>query len=290
MKERIMMHRNDFVVSIRPAGGGKAFREFKIDGEEDDSETRIRQINIPFNQEYELVFKNMKDTRRLVKISIDGDKIGEWVINAGNKSYPYETTLERFMDSDKRFKILHSDDDGVGDPSDPENGKVVVEVVDEYKPPVFKSRSLRPMNDRRYRGNRHGGSCASGSGFLRGADAPRGSSAGGDNIVMASASYASEAVNYSCDSIPISVDLNVDTSDLESNVATGEGSKSGQTFTTTIWRGNTGTPFIFIFVFNGVDRKVRDERTGFCIECGTKLSQDAKFCHKCGTGVAVSAF
>lgn len=124
------MHGNDFVVCIRKVGG-KNCREYKIDGIKDHHNERSRIIHIPFHQEYEFVFKNMKNVRRLVSITIDGSEIGDWIIGAGSKKLPNKVVLERFMDSDKRFKVLPLDDDGVDDPDNELNGTIKIVVNDE---------------------------------------------------------------------------------------------------------------------------------------------------------------
>lgn len=279
------MHRNDFVVTIRPAGGGKAFREYKIDGHEDTNDTRIRKLNLPFNQEYEFVFKNMKTCRRKVSISIDGEVIGEWVINKGSRNSPYETVLERFMDSDKRFKVLHSSSGGVADPTDPDNGKVQIEVVDEHTP-VPRPRPQFGLYGRG-RGNRKGSSSVLRSSSVRGSSLSHEEPARGMNIsnhVGDAPSFTACASSGSLD-VP-AADLSV--GDVVSNVATGEGSSSGQTFTGTMWRGTTGLPVFFVFVLFGVNKEVKkNTKAGFCTECGAELHEDSKFCHSCGTKVLV---
>jgi len=257
------MHRDNFVVAVRPAGGGKSFREYGIDGVPDSGSERTRRINVPFNQEYEFMFKNMKRCRRLVKIDIDGDEVGQWVIPSCGLSAA-EVVLERFIDSDKRFKVLHSDDGGVADPTNPENGIIMITVIDEQQPPPRPRCPTRPSLRKR------------GSSTLRGASGP---------------------VNYSNKQIPIrdmdtscsagaSYDLSISNNTFDSNVATGEGSVSKQQFTSTMWRGDCGTPLLFTFVLNGVDKKPK-VKTGFCVECGTKLEDCFKFCAFCGTKVTV---
>ena len=243
-----MMHRNDFVVSVQPAGLKKPYREYKIDDFEDTDDERTRQISVPFNQEYEFRFKNMKNVRRSVCIEIDGSEIGNWVIDKGSKQFPHEVTLERFSDSDKRFKILGLGDGGVDDPDNPNNGIVKITVTDEKQPVKHLYRSQpRPT--------RYGG--ISGSSCLRGS------------------SVTTCAVSNSSD-----MTLGIDSS----NVATGEGSKSNQIFKSTTWLGDVGMPMFFTYRFKGVVKPVIS--TKFCTDCGTELIKSAQFCHDCGTGVA----
>lgn len=272
-----MMHRNDFVVVIRPAGGGKTFREYKIDGVGDTSDTRTRKISVPFNQEYEFVFKNMKTCRRSVTVSIDGDEIGSWVIGAAyHRNNPVEVILERFMDSDKRFKVLHQNDGGVADPSNPENGKILIKVTDEKQVEYHRHSFLRSA------GGQH-----TNSGRPRGMASSAGPTYSADINNVALCSSQAEP----CKGMDLSL------TSLESNVATGEGSHSGQTFTSTFWNGDVGVPIYFVFVLHGVDRQVKNHKgndqqcwtylAGFCIECGTKLADGAKFCQECGTEVRI---
>jgi len=262
-----MMHRNDFVVSIRPAGGGKTYREYKIDKTPDSSDTRSRQINIPFDQEYEFVFKNMKAVRRSITLEIDGNEIGSWVVGKGDRKFPNEVVLERFMDSDKRFKVLHLGDGGVDDPSNPENGVIKIKVIDEQ--PSISMRWIRSHDGEQY----------SNGGITRGM---RGCS-GGDMKGM------SAAASYSCDLNVAPSGGEVNLSAHTANAATGEGSHSGQQFTSTTWHGDNGTPIFFVFYIHGVDRPVQMRSAVlFCHECGSEVVNCAKFCHHCGTKVAVT--
>lgn len=250
-----MMHRNDFVVSIQPVNGGKAYREYKIDGFEDNDDTRVRQINIPFNQEYQFIFKNMKNVRRSVAIEIDGSEIGKWIIDSGSKHLPYVANLERFMDSDKRFKVLGLNDGGVDDPNNPNNGLVKIIVVDECTPRYMHQHDcylgVPISNDTHY--------------------TVSGASAGG-------ASYSGEV------GVVRSAGLR------SSNVATGEGSKSKQSFRSTYWNGDFGTPFYFEYRFRGVDKPILTSQAVFCTDCGIKLQKEANFCHSCGAEVVVSVW
>lgn len=125
------MHKDDFVVCVQQANNGQNFREYKIDDISDSAYCRSRRISIPVYKEYEFLFKNMKNVRRLISIKIDGSHIGDWIIDKGSRSNPTKEVLERFMDSNKRFKVLPVNDDGVDDPTNPENGKIEITVTDE---------------------------------------------------------------------------------------------------------------------------------------------------------------
>lgn len=247
-----MMHLQDFVVSIREAGKGKAFREFKTDNEP-DIVGRSRKIHVPFNQEYEFMFKNMKNIRRSVTIDIDGTEVGTWVIGEGTKINPYEVVLERFMDSDKRFKVLRLGDDGVADPTNKENGIIRVKVIDE-KPRPRPRRHL-------YRDK----------GPLRGC--------GG----MSAQSNAGPVFSCNTDNY-----LSIDTgaSEYSSNAATGEGSESDQKFTSTTWYGDSNNIMLFEFFIIGVEKPVsKTVNIKYCTNCGIKLVDGSKFCHDCGSEI-----
>lgn len=232
------MHRNDFIVSVQPVGG-RAYREFKIDDVPDTLDIRTRRINVPFYQEYEFAFTNMKNVRRSVNVNIDGNDIGTWIVGKGDKKFPSKAVLERFMDSNKRFKVLPLSDGGVDDPSNPDNGVITIAVVDEAEP-ILK--------------------CFRSGSITRGV------------------TYGDEAIRGS-------------TLSFSANAATGEGSYSGQTFSSTTWNGNVGTPIYFVFRINGTNRSAANSKQGssFCHECGAKMIDGAKFCHSCGTKVAVMA-
>ena len=255
------MHRNDFVVSVQPITGDQAYREYKIDGFADNSDTRVRQINIPFNQEYQFIFKNMKSVRRSVAIEIDGSEIGIWVIDAGSKKRPYIVNLERFMDSDKRFKVLGLGDGGVDDPDNPNNGLVKITVIDEktVQPKYFKEYDsiMRGSADLSY--NVSGASVANGA-----------------------------PISYSAD---VSTKSRGRSGLRSSNVATGEGARSNQSFRSTYWNGDYGRPFYFEYRFRGVDKMVQKAtckpKSIFCVDCGVKLQKEANFCHACGAEAVI---
>lgn len=260
-----MMHRNDFVVSILPVGG-KAFREFQIDKHPDTNIkhkheystgsglTRTRRINIGFNQEYEFKFKNMKNVRRSVVVVIDGNKIGSWVIDAGSKTCPHEATLERFSDSNKRFKALCLSDGGVDDPNNKDNGIIKIIVTDEMPPPQITKTF---------------------GGILRSC----GGHAGGSSVNYSATIGVVNNDTFSADSVS-ACSMNLGSS----NVATGEGSKSNQEFSTTYWHGDSGEPFIFVYKLVGIVQ--HNEFKNYCGECGSNVLFNYKFCSNCGTKIA----
>lgn len=230
------MHRNNFVVTIRNVADNKPLREHKTNSPDTDRR-RERKVFIPFNSEYKFSFKNMSSCRRSVNIYIDGDEIGNWVINSHQ-----EADIERFLDMARKFKFVPKESGEVADPSNPENGRIVVTVYDELQP-----RSPRPLG-------RH---------YLS-ADNPDVQTSGGvlyfstvDSIVRGTSAC------------------------LQSNGATVDGGHSNQTFSSTHWRGNSGFPMVFEFIMMGTDPAVTPTRR-FCPACGERIGELDAFCSSCG--------
>lgn len=246
------MHYQGFVVSLRDARTKKPYREFEHHRDGNDSRARL---TVPFDSEYEFQFKSMDGWRRRLEITIDGTPIGTGaLVVPGFGVCP----LERFLDSDKRFKFVPLSNDGVADPSSNENGIIVVKAWRERQPikTVFTASCLRSAGDTT-RHVYHSGASLSGDGasVMGWGSADSGGTIGAANL---SASNAMAG-------------------------ATVEGGKSDQHIGTTDWLGDEDlVPMTFTFKLVGAPA---EPKTGFCTECGGKLRKADKFCSSCGTKV-----
>ncbi len=239
------MHSTGFVLALRDAHTHRALREY--DHQKVGTHSKVR-VPVAHGTEYEFLFKNQSFERTRVELSIDGTIVGSNFIVSGLT----ECTLERFLESDKRFKALTQDSDGVIDPTSKENGKITVRIWREQSAPITHITYTDAIYHDPYR--------------------PYRPATWGDNITttcyFGSAGLAQEgvAVNYCAAQVPM---------------ATGEGSKSDQTFSSTEWRGDHTVSPAAIFEIQLA--KAQAVEAAFCKECGASLEPKDKFCSFCGT-------
>jgi hypothetical protein len=260
-----MMHHDGTIVTVRELPSKNPLREYDHKRKGDHSNATVV---LPFDSEYALGFKFKDNVRRRLELWIDGAKVTSELILSD------EAIIERFVDSNRRFKFVRPDHDAVSDPTNPKNGGIEIKLWREMPEPMIKHLIAPTPHWGGIIRSHDGG----GSGGGRGLDQKlmgqsfdsfqcSVSNSGTDfgsvtsNAIPCSATYSSAA------SLPVG--------------ATVEGSISNQHFGHTIWRGDVGAPQIFRFNLRG---KVA---TGLeCQSCGEKVLETAKFCHKCGTEVA----
>jgi len=116
-----MMHINDTVISVL-SNTGSAYREYDV---AKNDKTRSCRVVLPFDSEYKFLIKNMNDVAIKLKLSIDGtDIFGDgFIVNAFQN-----VNLERFLNSDKKFKFVRKAHEAVSDPTSKDNGSIVFEV------------------------------------------------------------------------------------------------------------------------------------------------------------------
>jgi hypothetical protein len=199
-------------------------------------------VRLPFDTEYAFSFKFKDHVRRKAVITIDGAEVANLIVSDG-------AVLERFMDSDKRFKFVRADNIAVADPSNPQNGVVKVTLYTErcqwayYPTTVDWNKYHDPNNTPQWT------SGGFNTGVLRGCS---------DSTVLYSAGSAAVAEVG----------------------ATVEGGHSNQTFGNTYWSGDDGHPITF--TFNLKAKEAIGTRVYYCPECGEKRIRMARFCHACG--------
>jgi hypothetical protein len=238
-----MMHNNDFVVSLRSANSKRAYREYNIISA---LNCKSGEVTIPYDQEYEIYFKNLKNVKRKIIIEIDGTEIGEWII-AGNTA----TSLERFQNCNKRFKVVRLTDLQINDPTNEKNGEIVVKVYEEKVLEYYKPNTIWPSN----------------------LEANEFQTISYVNISDGTYEPLWEPTITYC---ATTCDQKV------SNVAaTGEGSISNQQFTKVYWSGSDiSSELKFEFKIFGIEKEtIRD--FNFCPNCGNE-ARNFNFCPKCG--------
>ena len=117
-----MMHYSSAVVVLKELPSKKVLREYNHSRNGETSEVFC---NLAFGSEYALGYKFTDGLRRRLELSIDGALVTRDLILEG------EGTLERFIDSDKRFKFVSADHAAVADPTSPDNGFIEVKLFVE---------------------------------------------------------------------------------------------------------------------------------------------------------------
>lgn len=282
-----MVHFTDTVVTLKDLATGKPFREFDHSRSGNISSVTVR---MPFDSEYGITLKTMDHGRRRVEVDIDGTKVADLIFNGGPG---FQETLERFMDSDKRFKFVKADNPAVADPSNPRNGDVIVRVWREYVPYVLNTVPPTPGNQ--WHGELHRPRFF--GGVLRGsskgcAPEPTGGLPGvpicaGGATVEGSAptmSFMADSVPCSC-TVGSSMTYTASHASVSDRGATVEGNKSGQTFGTTHWNGDFGDPSVFVFRLRA-PQPVTKITAIYCQQCGFAAGPEARFCAACGAKLA----
>jgi hypothetical protein len=129
LKEKKMMHYNDIVVSICDQRK-KALREYDSQRLENGRKTTI---HVPFDTEYQILVKNNQFKNIRLDIDIDGSNVSNdgFIIRSWSSCY-----LERFLNSDRKFKFVPVSNEGVSDPSSNENGIITVVAHFEKQPEI----------------------------------------------------------------------------------------------------------------------------------------------------------
>jgi hypothetical protein len=264
------MHSTGFISILVLAADGKPLREHDHKTETTGGSSRV---TIPPNTEYRLRFKNQLGYRRRVRVSIDGTEVfRDLIIPAYG-----EVDLERFQNSDRKFKAVVATDPQVQDPTAPQNGTIQVQVWTELSaitttgilghPPVY------------YLTN-------------PGWNQPQWTSG---PITMNGVSEGFSSSMFCQTNLTGSL-----TSNASESMATVEGSKSDQQFTSVHWMGDSSpTPRTFTFQLVSpaqipythtttnpqwvtVAATVVFPGAQFCHHCGQTLKPLAHYCSSCG--------
>lgn len=274
-----MVHFTDTVVTLKDLATGRPFREFDHHRAGSTSTVTVR---MPFDTEYGITLKTMDYGRRRMEVTIDGTMVADLIFQGGPG---FQQTLERFMDSSRRFKFVKATSEAVADPTNPSNGDIVVKVWRENAPrsvPICAA----PRDHRR--AGLRGGVLRGMTKGLEPAEPTCGGSYG--------ATVEGSAVNYCAESIgasskaPTMSFMNEESLSLAQQSAgekgaTVEGGESSQTFGHTTWAGDLGLPSVFVF-------KLRAPQvpTGitavYCSQCGFAGGPEARFCALCGSRLA----
>ena len=234
------MPRDSFVSIMVVAKGGSVLREF-----DHDKITNTARIAIDHDTEYMLRVRNLKCERRRVDVTIDGTKVmcGLVVPSYGS------VDLERFQDSDKRFKAVLASSDGTGDPTSPTNGLIRVDVWEEiqlYSPPILRTFTAQMGQGYWYPGDTIG--------------------------CMYSAGAEPQQLNF-CGNLQAAMPVEP--------MKTVEGSSSNQQFTNVYWNGDVSSVPV-TFNFRLTSKTGTTAPALYCHACGAKRIDGAKYCVSCG--------
>jgi hypothetical protein len=119
-----MMHYEDVVVTLVD-NTKKPFRELNSQRQD---KGRKCEVYAPVDTEYKFLIKNNTDRRIKVDIDIDGTNVSGngLILNAHETDY-----IERFVNVDRKFKTSRVTGENVADPTSPENGIIKVRVHKE---------------------------------------------------------------------------------------------------------------------------------------------------------------
>lgn len=255
------MYKNNFAAAIKV--NGKILREF--------GDT----VYLPFGSEYQIRLKNLSFNRSKVKIEIDGENVTDsgLVLNA------QETfDLERFIRNENlsegnRFKFIErtskiEDHRGIKI----EDGIISIHFEFEIPAPIVNTPLWREPIISRGSGGRYTTNSVS------------------RRILPGETNY-NPFGNTTVDSYVNSTDVFAPLNDTGITV---EGSKSNQSFGTTLWRGTLGVPEVLNIKLLGEteqNKSVREPVTVKtklkCKTCGTMNSATSKFCSECGTSLEI---
>jgi len=243
-----MMHHSNCVVTLCDQDN-RPFREYSHHREGDASRAKV---SISYGTEYKFMFRIRDHLRRRVEFTIDGSQVGELIFEGNSQTY-----LERFIDSARKFKVVHPESSECQDPGNPKNGQVELTVWTEKAPPPPPPRpARRAFRSRGITGQTIGCSGMNSPVF--------GSSAGS----LGSAGPEYEMLTNGA-------------------AATGEGGYSNQEFGSTTWRGDAGEPITFQFKIMGKeDEHAPNSKFFYCAKCGDQVPVGSNYCGRCGAHIA----
>lgn len=208
------------------------------------------RVLMPFETEFKILVKNQNDCRVKLNISIDGANVSGkgLILDAHETSY-----IERSVDVSQKFKFVRANHEDVADPTNEQNGEIVVKVWKEKKrewiyqnPIVYKHEPEKPWPvqstpwwvDDNTGNNPH--------------------------LDVSNCSHQTKGISNGSDICTSSAksrsgDVKCFRSFTQSVAPQGEmgavvdGGHSKQTFGKTTWNGNDGNAIKFIFTVRGVD-------------------------------------
>lgn len=234
-------------------------------------------VYLPFGSEYQIRLKNLNTNRALVHIEIDGEKVtGNGLIVGANET----VDLERFirngnLSEGNRFKFIER----TSKISDHRGNKVedgLIQIYYEFElPPIAMINTPRTRRPPLTKGI--GETYTSGVYYK--------------NI---SATFNCTSETYGTNSYDTQASLDSYIQPQNETGITVEGSKSNQTFSTSVWHGSIGIKSSMVIRLLGETEenlKIRQPVTVKtkleCKTCGTMNSATAKFCSECGTSLQI---
>jgi hypothetical protein len=270
-----MMYHQQMVCSVKC--GGRIMREQK------------EVVLLPFGSDYSLLFKNLRNTRAAVGVSIDGEDVLSGSKLCINPNETYE--LERFiidgnLSNGPKFRFIEK----TGKVSEHRGDRVddgIIRVTYAFE---LKSNPILKFNtpDSFYNYSGTGNVMRGGNQFGDVFDGMKGG--GGDRYTyssnVASRGVTGQSVRTSV--VPDSLDDPVAESDVG---ITTKGSESGQSFTRTTM-GMVGEEHVIVLYLRGVNdsgklivEPVDVKRKNRCGTCGQINHSNQKFCGGCGTNL-----
>jgi len=239
-KEKTMMHYNNVVVTLCDPNRN-SFREYESSRQDNG---RKGKVYIPFDSEYQFYLKTTQSNRVKFDIFVDGSLITDQGFVVDGHSCVY---LERFLNSDKKFRFVRASHEGVADPTSIENG--VIKVIAHKEKSVFTTLFRSPpLSGQHRRWDDH-------LPYVKYTWHDQGPGTGQYGGIYDPSSYSSYSSYSSIGSFGSGGTITSASSDVNANAnantvepgATIEGSFSNQQFTSTYWNGDDGHPIVFTF-------------------------------------------
>lgn len=129
------MHCNNVVVALvddnkRPIREHESKRLGSSPSKRENGEIagRSSKVLMPFESEFKILVKNQNDCRIKLDITIDGANVSGngLILDANSSDY-----IERSVDVAQKFKFVSANHEDVADPTNPENGNIVITVWKE---------------------------------------------------------------------------------------------------------------------------------------------------------------
>ena len=238
----------------------------------------VREVAIPFDNEYKIRLKNKNDRSCTARVFIDGKRVsqlGDVIVTAGG-TIDLERYIDRSLEKGKKFKFVPLDHQDVDDPTSSSNGIIKV----EFRKAKHQN-GIKIDYDWRdfawvlpYKEDNNGPQWTYSGGDADGTSGPMGNVV--NDTVMYSASNDDGVRSFSGGEL----------STLKSSKSAGatvEGSKSNQQFTYSNLEVSDYTTTLKLKIVGIEKNKIsRDTAYKYCSKCGNRIKRVDKYCSECG--------
>lgn len=295
-----IMYKENYLAQILL--NGEARRESRIG---DD----LKEVALPIDSEYSILLRN--DSYESVKavVKIGGKNIIEYYDDDSPKSGFYvapktSMNIERFvrnLEQGKKFKLVTSNHPDVDDPNDPENSFITIEwykLIKDNKEKDLKE-ELEEIKKRLEDIKKSKDYWPTIYPYYPRPYEPINPYSPGRSLDISwfsnitGTTNISSNIRYNFDSNEEDCKLSMKCCSMENfeeKVATIEGSKSTQKFTSIEGNFSSGTICIMKFKLVGIKSKKINYNKKYCMSCGKELKISYKFCPMCGQVIMIREY